>query len=77
MVLFAVLEPWTVRAGRSFRMSVAWICPSCVLWAVNRNCWKTCSIIRDLWVVREAVQISRSDGAQALDSDGPTENLAY
>lgn len=27
--------------------------------------------------VLEAVQTGRSDGAQALDSDGLTENLAY
>ena len=32
---------------------------------------------RDLWVVLEAVPTSRSDGAQALDSDGLIENLAY
>lgn len=37
VVLFTVLELLAVRAGRNFRMSLVWICPSCVPWAVSRN----------------------------------------
>lgn len=63
VVLFAVLEPLTVRAGRNFRMSLAWICLAVFHGLSIGVVWKTSSTVRDLWVMLEEVQSCRSDRA--------------
>lgn len=63
MVLFTVLELLTIRGGRNFRISLAWLVPSVFHGLSLGIVWKDSSTVRDLWVMLETVQCNKSDTA--------------
>ena len=59
MVPFKALESMTVKAGRNFRKSVAWICLAVFHRLLIGIVWKTSSTISNLWAMLKAVRSCR------------------